>query len=50
MQKARGSHAGATWHARPRGTQGHVAEPRGPAQRAYVVRFIYIIYFYYIYR
>ena len=31
------------------GTQGHVAEPRGPAQRAYVARFIYIIYLLHIY-
>ena len=31
-----------------RGTQGHVAEPRGPAQRAYVAR-LYILYSYYLY-
>ena len=28
-----------------RGTQGHVAAPRGPAQRAYVAR-LYILYIY----
>ena len=31
-----------------RGTQGHVAVPRGPAQRAYVAR-IHTIYFYLLY-
>ena len=30
-----------------RGTQGHVAEPRGPAQRAYVALHIY--YYFIIY-
>ena len=29
-----------------RGTQGHVAEPRGPAQRAYVAHFLYLYYIY----
>ena len=28
-----------------RGTQGHVAAPRGPTQRAYVVH-VYIVYIY----
>ena len=32
-----------------RGTQGHVAEPHGPAQRAYVARYIYYIYLLYTY-
>ena len=42
MQKARGAHAGATWHARPRG--------RATRTRAACLRgaFIYIIYLYYI--
>ena len=31
-----------------RGTQGQVAEPRGPAQRANVARFIFIIYLLFI--
>ena len=48
INKKQKKHAGPTRVRR--GTQGHVAEPRGPAQRAYVARFIYIIYFYYIYR
>ena len=40
--------AGPAWMRR--GTQGHVAAPRGPAQRTYVAR-IYLIYYYtYIYK
>ena len=39
--------AGPAWMRR--GTQGHVAAPRGPAQRAYVA-LLYIIYFYFTYR
>ena len=35
--------AGPAWMRR--GTQGHVAAPRGPAQRAYVAR-LYILYIY----
>ena len=31
-----------------RGTQGHVAEPRGPAQRAYLAQYISYIYLLYI--
>ena len=31
-----------------RGTQGHVAAPRGPTQRAYVAR-VYIVYIYNLY-
>ena len=31
-----------------RGTQGQVAEPHGPAQRAYVVH-LYILFIYYLY-
>ena len=26
------------------GMQGHVAEPRGPAQHTYVARFIFIVF------
>ena len=33
-----------------RGTQGHVAEPRGPAQRAHVARYILYIYLFNIYK
>ena len=39
--------AGPAWMRR--GTQGHVAAPRGPAQRAYVARIYLIYYYYYIY-
>ena len=40
--------AGPAWMRR--GTQGHVAAPRGPAQRAYVARYIYYIYYIHIYK
>ena len=42
---------GVMWHARPRGsgTQGHVAEPRGPAHRLRGAFYI-LIYSYYIIR
>ena len=33
----------------PRGTQGHVAEPRGPAQCLRGAFYIYIVYLYIIY-
>ena len=29
-----------------RGTQGHVAAPHGPTQRAYVARIYYILFIY----
>ena len=38
--------AGPAWMRR--GTQGHVAAPRGPTQRAYVAR-VYILYIFLIY-
>ena len=38
--------AGPAWMRR--GTQGHVAAPRGPAQRADVARYIYYINLLYI--
>ena len=40
--------AGPAWM--QRGTQGHVAAPRGPAQRAYVARIYLIFYYTYIYK
>ena len=36
--------AGPAWMRR--GTQGHVAAPRGPTQRAYVARIHYILFIY----
>ena len=45
-KKLKKTAAGPAWMRR--GTQGHVAAPRGPAQRAYVAR-IYRIYYYYTY-
>ena len=36
--------AGPAWMRR--GTQGHVAAPRGPAQRAYVALYISYIWYY----
>ena len=40
--------AGPAWMRR--GTQGHVAAPRGPAQFAYVARIYHIYYFITIYK
>ena len=40
--------AGPAWMRR--GTQGHVAAPRGPVQRAYVARIYLILYYTYIYK
>ena len=33
-----------------RGTQGHMAAPRGPAQRLCGALYLYYIYYYYIYK
>ena len=40
-QKARKFRAGPAWMRR--GTQGHVAEPRGPTRRLRVYRYLYFI-------
>ena len=42
MQKARGSHTGATWHARPRGRATRTrAAPRGAV---YIYIYLFILY------